>query len=181
MDSLRRATEPVAVTPPVYEIPINMWRWCKLEEVCAIVPGVAKLGENDFAPSPEELVSKFAALIRLNRLPDHMTSEAKERLKKKIFRYATPDGKGLGGTEVPLIADGRDPNLAPPYAKFELDIGVPYPTGLFVPEGWVLDTLKLIRRGAVYAADYGKDGIAGFYPKNRPGLSGGFIIRSQET
>ncbi len=150
--------KPVIVQPPVYELPINFWRWCKLNEVCAIIPDLARLNEIEFAPTPEDLVSRFASLVRFNRIPDHIPVEKKEEFKKKMFRYSQ-DGNSFWGTEVPISGP------MPPYVDFRLGIEYPYPKELFVPEGWVIDTLKAIRMGAVAAVDF--DGIKiGFPPAN---------------
>ena len=145
--------------PPVYELPIHFWRWCKLNEICAIIPDLARLNGIEFAPTPEDLVSRFAGLVRLNRIPDHIPVEKKEEFKKKIFRYSR-DGNGFWGTEVPITN-----RKAPPYIDFRLDIEIPYPKELFVPEGWVIDTLKAIRLGAIAAVDFDGTKI-GFPPAN---------------
>lgn len=141
-----------AVMPPVYELELGFWRWCKLKEICAIIPDIARIAEIDFAPTPEELVSRFAALVRFNRGPnfslfENISQEERIKMKKKIFRYSK-DGTNLWGTEVPITQP------QPPYVPFQLDIETPYPKELFVPEGWVIDTLKAIRLGAVAAADF---------------------------
>ena len=149
---------PLVIKPPVYELSINFWNWCKLTEVCALVPELARVAEIDFNPTPEELVSRFAALVRPNRIPDHISEEAKERRKKKIFRYSEA-GNGFSGTEVPM--SGPD---APPYVPFQLSIETPYPETLFVPEGWAIDVLYAIRRGAVCAA-WWDDIQVGFPPR----------------
>jgi hypothetical protein len=138
----------IVVMPPVYEIKIGWWRWCKLQEVCAVVPNLALLAGVVFAPTPEELVSLFSGLVRPNRLPKEDTR------KVKVFRYSR-DGEGFWGTEVPK----RQTRKAS--TPFSLEIEKPYPIGLFVPEGWVIDTLKAIRIGIVEAADYG-DYIVGW-------------------
>ncbi len=144
----------IAVMPPVYEIQLGMWRWCKLGEVCEIVWGLREITGTDFAPTPTDLVSRFAALAKRNRPPNEKSE--KEKWLKKIFRYSH-DGIGFWGTEVPTERP------YPPYVPFTLDIGTPYPADLFVPEGWVIDTLKAVRLGAVAAADFGDHKI-GFCP-----------------
>jgi hypothetical protein len=144
---------PVVIMPPVYELPIGIWRWCKMNEVCEVVHGVARLGGNDFTLTSEELVRNFAALAKtINASPE-----------KKFFRYSV-DGKSLRATEIPM--DQHHPAF-PPYRPFVLDIGFPYPEEMFVPEGWVLDTFKAIRRGAKAAADFG-DMKLGFKPSGEP-------------
>lgn len=142
---MKRIEGHIRVMPPVYEIELGMWRWCKLDEVCEVVRGLREVTDTDFKPTPEDLVSRFASLVRPNRLPEG----SKETEKKKIFRYSK-DGVRFWGTEVSTA------HPAPPYVPFQLDIGTPYPSGLFVPEGWALDTLKAVRQGAVAAADFGK-------------------------
>ena len=74
------------------------------------------------------------------------------------------DGIGFWGTPVPGAP-------FPPYVQFKLGIGMPYPDGFFVPEGWVIDTLHAIRLGAVAAGDFGGQ-LLGF-PKSKSQL--GFI------
>ncbi len=142
----------IAVLPPVYELQFGFWRWCKLKEVCAIIPNLARITETDFSATPEELVSRFAALVRPNRIPEHVPQEKRETMQKKIFRYSE-DGSSFWGTEVPIG------HPAPPYVLFQLKIGTPYPEELFVPEVWAIDVLKAVRRGAVAAADFGETKI----------------------
>lgn len=151
-------TAPLVVLPPVYELTFGFWRWCKLTEVCAVIPELSRIAETHFSPTPEELVSKFAALVRLNKIPDHIKEENREKHKKKLFRFSE-NGTGFLATPVPL--SGFE---APPYAPFELSIGTPYPPELFVPEEWAADTLMAIRKGAVSAVDF--DGLLiGFPPR----------------
>ncbi|HUC31515.1 MAG TPA: hypothetical protein VMR99_02385 [Candidatus Paceibacterota bacterium] len=150
--------------PPVYELMLGFWRWCKLSEICAVVPGVARIAGNDFAPSPEVLVQRFAALVRPNIIPPHIEGAGKESKAKKIFRYSLTGGE-LYGPEVPLSEHGQS---LPPYRPFALGVGTPYPNGLFVPEGWAIDTLKAIRLGAIAAADFG-DVKIGFSPREKGG------------
>jgi len=149
---------PLKVLPPVYRASFGMWRWCKLTEICAVIPGLVKVAEIRYNPTPEELVFHFAALTRLTRLPEHLVKEEADKRKKKIFRYSK-DGMSLWGTEVPMASP------MPPYEPFELQIGVPYPPGLLVPEGWAIDTLNAILQGAVAAADWGGN-LVGFRPRN---------------
>jgi hypothetical protein len=162
-DTMVRCTlVPLVIKPRVYELTLNFWNWCKLTEVCELVPGLAQIAEVDFNPTPEELISRFAALVRPNRIPDHVPQEKREERKKKIFRYSM-DGMGLSGARVPT--DGMN---APPYAPFQLPIETPYPETMFVPEGWAIDTLYAIRRGAVAAAEW--DGTqVGFPPRTSNG------------
>ncbi|MCX6703070.1 MAG: hypothetical protein NTV02_00030 [Candidatus Zambryskibacteria bacterium] len=147
---------PVVVMPLSYELPLGFWKWCKISEVCAIVPNLAKLAQMrfEFNPTPEELISNFAALVRPNRLP---YPAGVMNARKKIFRYSL-SGNGFSGTEVPT---GED---APPNKKFEIFPSHCFPQDVFVPEGWVIDTLKAIRRGAISATDRGNYMI-GFCPK----------------
>jgi hypothetical protein len=153
---------PVIVMPPVYELSLGIWQWCNLIEVCAVVPDLALLARIgiEFKPTPEELVSRFAALVRPNRLPWPASAETEDVLKKKLFRYSLA-GNGISGREVPMEGSGK----APPYVPFNLNLGTPYPDDMFVPEGWVIDTLKAIRRGAIAAADFGDIRI-GFPPRD---------------
>jgi len=139
---------PLIVMPPVYEIPLGVWRWCRIEEVCWVASGVASLAGISFRPTAEDLVSNFAALIRPNVLPDDEG--------KKLFRFS-PDGFSLGGTEVPT-------KELLPHVPFRLNIVGPYPNNMYVKEDWVADVLEAIRKGATSAVDYG-DRILGFPPK----------------
>lgn len=140
--------EPVQVMPPVYEIPLNMWRWCKLGEVCKLVPKIAWMAGNEFQPTCEELVWRFAPLVRPVR------AVGREFPRRRLFRYSL-DGKDLRAT--PVLVEGDDEHLTCcPSPEFVLDIGTPYPKDLFVPEGWVIDTLKAIRSGAESAGVWGE-------------------------
>jgi len=131
---------PVPVLPVVYWLPLGQWRWCKLGDVIQIVPGVAKLGKSDFHPTPEELINRFAALVRPNKI-----SFSKDN-PVRCFRYSL-DGINLQGKNVPQEKDHR---LNPPWKRFELD-NPPITLESFVPEGWVRDVLRAIRKGVVAA------------------------------
>lgn len=141
--------KPLIVMPPAYEIPAPFGGyWCKLKDICELVPQIAKLAGNKFNPTPEELVSRFAALTRLNKTawPDQK--------KVKVFRYSK-DGNDFWGTDVPLdygIKTFRHPDDS---LCFKLDIRLPYQKKLFVTEEWARATLNAVRRGAVDAVDYG--------------------------
>ncbi len=152
--------EPVVVMPVVYWLPINMWRWCKLSDICETATRVAKLAGNIYHPSPEQLVREFAALVRPNRLPEHLQSTGTEKKKKKIFRYSM-DGESVWGIEVPSEGSTRKD---PPYEPFMLL--PPANPEMFVPEGWARDTLRAIMAGAVSAADWGERCV-GFRPEDK--------------
>jgi len=137
---------PQVILPPVYELPFRLRRWCKLSEVCTAATKLSQAAETNFNPTPEELVSCFAALVRPNRLRDHLGEQ------KKIFRYSQ-DGKGFQGTYVSVNKPGT----------FRLEIEGPYPEELFVPEEWAAETLRAVQAGAVAAADFGGTRI-GFSP-----------------
>jgi hypothetical protein len=161
---------PTIVMPPVYELPINMWRWCILTDVCAVVSNAARMVSNDFSPTPEELVHRFASLARLNKIPEHLQGTEQEPAPIKFFRFSL-DGRGLRATEVPLFIKGVREVEPPPFGPFELEIGTPYPDPLFVPEGWVIDTLKAIRCGAIAAAEFHEHQMkVGYAPKGKGGL-----------
>lgn len=145
--------KPVVVMPPVWALSFNEGHWCELSEVCALVPEIYIDGNLTFTPTPEQLVSKFAALIRPNG-PGLKQVPGRER--PKLFRYSE-DGTSLRDTMVPVAA-----NAAPPHVSFELCIGAPYPESLFVPAGWSMDTLLAVRSGAVSASD--RDGMIYGYP-----------------
>lgn len=139
---------PLRVFPPVYEMHFNQFRWCRLTEVCELVPANARAAGVRFAPSAEELVSRFAALIKCNRKIENLTPAQNRKALKKIFRYSE-DGSTLCGKEVPMSG-----NKMPPYGRFELDISTPYLNSLFVTEEWTSDTLRAIRLGAVAAVHF---------------------------
>ena|SRR3989338_2390681 len=136
-----------------------------MKEICTAVPGIAKLAGNEFAPTPEELVDRFAALTRRNRLPKHLHKDGAEFSKIKIFRYSI-DGISFSGTKVPYPEKGTN---YPPYSHFELEVGTPYPENLFVTEEWALATLNAIRKGAIAAVD-SEEMQLGFPPANKEGL-----------
>ncbi len=139
-------TEPVMVVPPVYLLPsIGLWRWCKLGDVCDLVPNVAMLAGNTYAPSLEELVRDFAALVRHNVAPEG--SPAEKPPGKKMFRYSF--GGDLRATEV--LSLGQT-NTDPPYVQFKLDD--PLSRDMFIPEGWARDVLRAIHGGAVAAVQW---------------------------
>jgi len=139
-------TEPIVVVPAVYLLPVvGFWRWCKLGEICDLVPNVAMVAGNTYVPSLEELVRHFAALVRHNVLPKGNSNEKPPG--KKMFRYSF--GTDLRATEVPN--HGRT-STDPPYAPFKLDD--PLSREVFVPEGWARDTLRAIHAGAVAAAQF---------------------------
>lgn len=150
--------EPMVIMPMVYQLPFQFWRWCNLSEVCEVAKTIYQhLEINEYECTPENLVHRFAALVRFNKVPAHLTGDIAEKRKKKIFRYST-DGTGFWGTEVPLYnkekyKENRQLNI-PPHKWFELQVGSPYPKSMFVPEGWCLDTLKLIHKGAISVVDY---------------------------
>ena len=156
---------PVAVVPPVYELPVNHWRWCNLKELCAVVPGVAALAGLEFSPSPESLVRRFAGLTRPNKEPDTGSAFQPQAEKKVIFRFSR-DGLGFSGTEVPLVGEANGLDLVPPFAPFILDVGMPYAETLFVREDWATDTLAAIRKGVVATADLGEGIIVGMKPND---------------
>ncbi len=142
---------PLVILPPVYELPSGFFRrWCKLTEVCMVAHQLATATGTGFMPTPAELVSRFAALVRPNRLPKGVPEEKREGMeRKKIFRFSQ-DGTTFSGTEVPTTHPEQ-----PPYTHFALTIDVPYPATLFVTERWADETLSAIRSGAVAAADLG--------------------------
>lgn len=149
---------PLAIKPPVYELTVNLWHWCKLGEVRALVPELARAAGMDFNPTPEELVSNFAGLTRYNHIPEHVPVKERDARKKKLFRFSV-DGVGLSATKLPCVE-----LQAPPYAPFQLSIDAPYPETLFVTEEWATDVLRAIRAGAVRGAWW--DGLqVGFPPR----------------
>jgi len=146
---MNRFKQPVVVMPPVYELSLGAFgpcRWCKLKEVCAVVPGLALLSRMDFSPTPEQLINRFVALVR-------------PVFRKKMFRYSL-SGNEVFEQEVPIR------NEVPPYFPFNLGLGITHLNEMFVPEDWVVDTLRAIRRGAVAAVDFGDVGKIGFPPAN---------------
>jgi hypothetical protein len=152
---------PTIIFPEAYWLPMGGrldWYWCKIGAICDIASHLALQTGIEFDPTPEELVSRFAALARLNRLPEGVTEDDIRR-RPKIFRYSR-DGHSLGGVEVPT----QHPH-APPYVPFELPIEKPYPRELFVQEDWARSTLSAIQLGAIAAAHFNRHKI-GFPPRN---------------
>jgi len=163
--------QPIMVMPPAYLLEMRNWRWCKLTEVCLAAKMNAKIAGFRFDPTPEELVRRFADLVRLNRVPDHLKGKGNEPKPVKVFRYSV-DGKGFWGTNVPM-PDCRAPLNS---KNFKLDIGTPYPKRLLVREDWARDTLDAIRQGIIEVVDYNikKDDLCGF---SAPGKYHRFIQR----
>lgn len=170
-----RPPDQLAVKPMSYLLPSLHWYWCNLHEFCALIPAIAATRGNEFAPSPEQLVSNFAGLIRLNRSPEGETNEP----KVKVFRIAFPGGTIVTGNYVPT-----SPNEAPPFEPFRLEgVDDPYPDDLFVPEGWVVDVSSAILKGAIAAADFPGGPKVGYGPGGQAVIldnkigQGPFIVR----
>jgi len=144
--------QPQLVTPPAYWLPFGMWYWCKLSDLMACAVRVASLVGMDYNPDLNRLVNKFAALVKPNKIPGHLSPNEVE--KKKIFRYSL-DGLTLYGVEVP--SHGNTPNyrLDPPWTPLNFD--PPLTTETFVPEGWSRDVLRAIWKGTPVALDYGEE------------------------
>lgn len=102
---------PLIVMPGIFELPIPYQsRWCKLDDVCRIIPDLTRAVGVELFSTPEELVSRFAILTRPVRQPKNSTIRVK---KKLIFRYSL-DGKSLGAKDIPLVnRDERDLNSIP--------------------------------------------------------------------
>jgi hypothetical protein len=157
-DVMPEIKSPLIVMPPVYEMPMQFWRWCRLTEVCEIAVNVSGIMGPVYRPTPEELVRNFAVLTRRNKgfkndplRPDQNTQGA-NKPSIKLFRY-TVDGRQLMAKEV---VNKNSTYTDPPYVDFQLDnVPFPYPDPLYVPEGWALDTLRAIRQGAIRAMQWG--------------------------
>lgn len=139
--------EPVIVFPLTYEIPLNMWRWCRCDEVFRAAQDIARFVGGKTVATPEELIWKFAALSHRNKLPCtelvRTCSGEEELLGKKMFRYSL-DGKALRAKQV---------GDRVPYDEFIIE---DYQPSMFVAEGWARDTLRAIRRGAHAALNWGE-------------------------
>jgi hypothetical protein len=146
-----RPTFPVVVFPQVYDLPLGFWQWCKLREVCNVVSNVALLADVRFSPTPQDLVNNFAGLVRMNHLPATAEVFNRDVTNQKIFRYSM-NGM-LFGMNVP-----EDLPDLPPYSWFTLRLMTREMDQVFVPKGWVIDTLKAIRFGAVAATEFTKQG-----------------------
>jgi hypothetical protein len=149
---------PLIVMPPVYEMPMQFWRWCRLTDVCEIAVNVSGIMGPVYRPTPEELVRNFAVLTRRNQgfksdpLGPNPNAQVAAKLNPKLFRY-TVDGLHLMVKEV---MNNNSRHTDPPYADFRLDgVSYPYPDPLYVPEGWALDTLRAVRQGAICAMQWG--------------------------
>jgi hypothetical protein len=151
--------EPIVVIPVAYELPINVSRWCKLGDVCNVARNIAAMLGSKFGPSPVELVSDFASLVRPNRCGsiDQERGEKRE-IGKQYFRYSLT-GRELQAKEV--VCQGFV-MTDPPYAHFEFE-GCDSET--FVPEEWAKNVLRAVRLGARSAVrwnDKRGTGIVGF-------------------
>ena len=130
--------KPLLVRPQVYALMTGVFLWCKLSDVCKIVPVLAAAHGHLFTPSPEELVNLFAQATR----PNHSSGGGK---RLKLFRYVRSSRRGFEMTEVPPNHVAQVP--------FHLDCGVPYSNRIFVTAGWAFDTLEAVGGGATYAIE----------------------------
>jgi hypothetical protein len=145
--------KPLIIKPPVYVLPGLDWNWCLLSELCMTIQGIARASQFEFSPTPEQLVSRFAALVRPNRNPWRESDEMRKESFVKIFRFSI-DGQGFQGTDVPAeIRTNEKMNLD---MLFKLHIDAPYPPGLFVPEGWAIDVLKTVYKRGIAACHQDK-------------------------
>lgn len=144
MDQLRERFAPLVIRPDIYELPglPVRWYWCRLGEVCTTVTGVIRRLGGSFNPTPEELIQAFALAARPVKWPEGKSAKITRR---RIFRYATGDGRSLGmATET--VPESTNGGAAP---SFVLCLTSPCTADLFVPEGWVIDVMKMVRYGAV--------------------------------
>ena len=158
---MRKIEKPFVVMPKAYEMPMNFWKWCNLREMCEVAMQLATLSGSGYMPTPENLVSRFAALTKFITLSGDKPYISPSGRRKKLFRY-TLDGLTLHATEVPVKIQRVD--TAPPFMDFYLAVGKPYPDKLYVPEGWVQDTLKSIKAGYIAAENWLDETIAGYAP-----------------
>jgi len=142
----------VKVMPPAYELPLGfiggVHRWCRLDELVDVVCGLSRAAGTDFVPTPEDLVTRFVAATHINQGVESDPRPAGEQ--PSIFRYSV-DGCELHGARVP-----RDCADCPPHVDFVLEIGTPYPQGMYVPERWARLVTKGVRVGAVAAVRWGE-------------------------
>ncbi|MDP1718841.1 MAG: hypothetical protein Q8L24_00215 [bacterium] len=164
--SMPEPRRPFVVMPAVYELDCRRG-WCRMRDVCSVARRLARTHNLDIKITSEELIRRFADLIRPNhslpapvdrRFPDGVPKVIDRN--KKIFRYSK-DGNGFWGTEVPPLKKGESW-----FSSFKLDIGIPYPATMFVPKEWAEDVFNAIRKGAVSARDYGDGHVLGFYSEN---------------
>jgi hypothetical protein len=135
----------VTVMPSQYEIAIGISRWCKIAEVCDLVPELMKPYGVEISLTPEEFISNFASLTPY--LSDRVTAVGEK--PKKLFRYSL-DGRALDGKYVPT--EGKN---VPPHKVFQLDgIDGGYPLDMFVQAPWVEQALMAVRKGAICAFEY---------------------------
>src|SRR5688572_623585 len=91
---------PVFVMPRSYYLRLGLsWWWCKLGETCEAVANISDMVETAYHPSPEQLVSDFAALTRPNKAPKNVVVLSDQEWKKKLFRYSI-NGKSFLADEV---------------------------------------------------------------------------------
>ena len=156
--------KPFVGMPATYELDGHR-QWCRMKDVCVVARRFASIHRVDFKITPEELICRFAALIRPNKPlvfavdskdPNHALRPV---CPKKIFRYSKT-GKGFWGTEVPMREQGGSWD-----STFKLDIDTPYPKTLFVTAEWASDVFDAIRRGAGSAVDY-QGRLFGVHPQS---------------
>ena len=131
---------PILAGPHVYVLPALpvRWNWCLLEDVVAVANGLIRRLGGSHTWTPESFAQAFALAARSVRYPVGATNAP----RKRIFRYALPDGLSLGaGPEIP-----EDTNRAG--YQFVLELRHPCVGELFVAEGWAIDALKMVRAGA---------------------------------
>lgn len=134
---------PLLVHPTVYKLPAQplRWNWCRLGDVCTTVSGIITRLGGTFNPTPPELVNAFILATRQTQPPLSQLPAAEPR--GRMFRYVSPDGIRLSGQQVP------DLYSAPVFRSvFELMHQNCTPD-LFVPEGWVIDVLKMVQVAGV--------------------------------
>ena len=142
--TLKRDLSPLRIGPFVYGLPALApirWNWCRLGEVYETASGLIKYLGGVFNPAPQDFVNAFALLARPTRWPTDLSPPEIQR--KRLFRYALPAGDVASFVEIP--EDTNSFKTRP----FKIDLHHPCTNDLFVPDGWAIDALKLVRYGAV--------------------------------
>lgn len=153
------------VHPPVYEIPVGLWRWCRLDEVRDAVIASAALARSGYEPSIKELIDDFAVLTPRNN--DTWTTPVaklcnivplgKEGQGRRLFRYSSN-----GAHFQAKVVDGHSPFQKSElgYTPFTLDVPEAILPRTFVRADWGIGVANAARLGVVRVSE----------PQNEPNI-----------
>ncbi len=139
-----RRAQPVTVMPPVYELPINMWRWCRVDAVCVAVNELSTSMGYGLKTIPDGLVERFAALVRPNK-PREGEPVRHDQPLKRILRFSPIGGELCYCGDIHPSRDESDLKIISGRGVIAQLNGFG-PTS-YVPEGWVRDLLGFVRLG----------------------------------